>query len=558
MQLNDFLFVLTLATLCVLFATNSFCMGYEHVDRNIKNIMSRAEAKNKSVSKYEDDAKFWLEMGKNILEEKIKIQRQYGIAKNVIFFLGDGMSIPTLTAARIYKGQMKGKTGEEETLTFEKFPFTGLSKTYCVDSQVGDSACTATAYLTGVKSNIETIGVSGKVKNRDCKGSIDSNNRTESLLRWAQKANKRTGLITNMRITHATPAGAYASIANRGWESDHDINYDIFNGLAHRECLETSDIARQLIESETGQNLNVILGGGLGKFIPNYEKDVFGRLGERIDGKNLIKKWTEMKKDKKAKFVMNRSELMAVDNKTDYLFGLFAYSHMEFNLTSNKKIEPSLVEMTEKAINILSNDKNGYVLFIESGNIDWAHHDNWAHIALDETVMLSNAVEKALQLTNSSETLIVVTSDHAHTMTLNGYPHRGADIFGHAKNSDIDQMPLSTLSYANGLGVKPSRDGKRYNLTDDDTHDKWYQFQAMVPLTKETHGGDDVAVFAKGPWAHLFVGNYEQNYIPFAISYAAKIGPGAKDHRNSAAEIFSFNTILLLITISIGQFAINN
>jgi len=127
-------------------------------------------------------------------------------------------------------------------------------------------------------------------------------------------------------------------------------------------------------------------------------------------------------------------------------------------------VEPTLVEMTEAAIEVLSKGDAGYYLFIEGGLIDWAHHSNMARLAVDEAVMLSRAVGRAKELTSPDDTLIVVTSDHSHTMTINGYPHRGSNIFGHPEISSIDKMPYSTLSYANG----PSASERR-NLTDDET-----------------------------------------------------------------------------------------
>lgn len=124
-----------------------------------------------------------------------------------------------------------------------------------MDSQVADSACSATAYLTGVKGNIETIGVSAAVANRDCAASDDPANQAASSMLWAQRAGKRTGVVTNMRVTHATPAGAYANVAQRQWECDADVARD---PLAGPGCLSGSpDIARQLIERQTGRQLNV-------------------------------------------------------------------------------------------------------------------------------------------------------------------------------------------------------------------------------------------------------------------------------------------------------------
>lgn len=151
--------------------------------------------------------------------------------------------------------------------------------------------------------------------------------------------------------------------------------------------------------------------------------------------------------------------------------GLFAKSHMEYNLLADKSVEPTLVEMTEAAIQVLSKGDNGFYLFVEGGLIDWAHHENFAHLALDETVMLSKAVRRAMEMTSRDDTLIVVTSDHSHTMTLNGYPHRGSDILGHPRVARRDKLPYSTLSYANGPSARPTDPGtgQRYNLSNDDT-----------------------------------------------------------------------------------------
>lgn len=150
--------------------------------------------------------------------------------------------------------------------------------------------------------------------------------------------------------------------------------------------------------------------------------------------------------------------------------GLFASSHMSYNLLANKSQEPTLVEMTEAAIKVLSKGDAGYYLFVEGGLIDWAHHVNMAQLALDETVMLSKAVSRAVELTSREDTLIVVTSDHSHTMTINGYPYRGSDILGHPNIAFSDKMPYSTLSYANGPSFRT-----RYNLTDDKTSTYYWE-----------------------------------------------------------------------------------
>lgn len=105
---------------------------------------------------------YWRDLALKVVDEHNKRVENKNIAKNLILFLGDGLSIPTITATRSYISD------DGDPLSFEKFPYTGMSKTYCVDRQVADSACTATAYLGGVKANFETIGVSARVPNQDC------------------------------------------------------------------------------------------------------------------------------------------------------------------------------------------------------------------------------------------------------------------------------------------------------------------------------------------------------------------------------------------------------
>lgn len=120
-----------------------------------------------------------------------------------------------------------------------------------MDTQVADSACSATAYLGGVKANEGTVGVSAAVGRVDCEAVKNESNRVHSIAKWAQEAGKRTGLVTTTRVTHASPAGIYAHVADRGWEDDVSLSAD---GQNLTECI---DIARQLIFGETGRHLNV-------------------------------------------------------------------------------------------------------------------------------------------------------------------------------------------------------------------------------------------------------------------------------------------------------------
>lgn len=363
----------------------------------------------------ESSSEFWLEKGKAHLNEKLERKLNENVAKNIVFFLGDGMSTPTLAAARVLLG------GEEEFLSFEKFPYIGLSKTYCVDYQVADSACTATAYLTGVKGNYGTTGLNGKAKRGDCSSGLDETTHTKSIAKWAADQGKLIGLVTNTRVTHASPSGLYANIAERDWEDDSWVLEDCENSVD-----KPIDIALQLMESEI--DFKVILGGGRKHFLGKSLKDEEGNAGSRTDERNLIEEWKKKRElnGDKYSYVWNRESLKSVESTNDYLFGLFNPSHMLYHLeaedTGRDSIEPTLEEMTKKAIEILSKGENGFFLFVEGGRIDSGHHGNLAGVALDETLEFSKAVDLARKGLSEDDSLIVVTSDHSHTMSISGYP----------------------------------------------------------------------------------------------------------------------------------------
>ncbi|XP_063709961.1 membrane-bound alkaline phosphatase-like [Culicoides brevitarsis] len=490
----------------------------------------------------ETTSEFWYKSAQKVLSEKLKQKLNENEAKNIIFFIGDGMDFPTTAATRMYLG------AEENELSFEKFPHFGLSVNYCVDRKVPDSACSATAYLTGVKANYGTIGVNANVKRYDCKAAMDAKSQTESIVRWAQNAGKATGFVTTTRVTHATPAGVYSSIANRYWENDVEVK------KSNCDAKVTDDIAEQLINGPTGSNLNVIMGGGRKMLLDKSMKDDEGVNGERSDGQNFIETWQKLQGDQKRNFeyVWNKTALNKVDyDNTNYLMGLFEADHCRYNLDikkENLKEEPTLTEMVEAAIKVLKKNKNGYFLFVEGGRIDTAHHDAFVQHALEETAEMARAVDKALSMTNETDTLVVVSADHGHTLTYNGYAQRGNDILGIAGTSDEDGIPYTTLSYANGPGYKNTYNegaGGRKDPSTQDLKALDFSFPATVPLEVESHGGAHVGVWAKGPFSHIFVGNYEQNAIPYLMAYAGKLGP----YSTGSAFISVASPFLLLIAV---------
>ncbi|XP_075725934.1 alkaline phosphatase, tissue-nonspecific isozyme-like isoform X2 [Rhipicephalus microplus] len=472
----------------------------------------------------EANRSYWERLGDEIIQEKLSRQPVTNLAKNVVLFLGDGMGVSTVTAARIYKGQSKyNNSGEEYVLSWERFPYVALSKTYGLDTQTSDSANSATAYLCGVKANMGTLGVDSTVKAKQCHN--DSSAYVDSIMQWAQDAGKWTGIVTTTAVTDATPAGSYAHSGYRRWQ------YDVPKGC------NASDIAQQLILNSPGKNMRVILGAGRKVFFNSTEYDEECKKGARIDGLNLINVWQAMKNNTNASYVWNRSQLLAVEtNSTDYLLGLFDNEQMPYwlNRSEPNSTKPNLTEMVTVALKILSKAPKGFVLLVEGGRIDHAHHANRAKLALQETLEFDEAVHKTVRTLPENETLYVVTADHSHTMSIAGHPSRGTNILGLAGNTTLRREPKSTytvLSYAVGPGYR-----ERENYTEEETSSDDFLQQSTYPLWSATHGGEDVAVYAKGPWAHLFDGVNDQTYIPYVMAYASCIGQfnGSKCHQYNA------------------------
>jgi alkaline phosphatase len=298
--------------------------------------------------------------------------------------------------------------------------------------------------------------------------------------------------------------------------------------------LGIKDIARQLIEFPYGNGLEVALGGGREKFLPNTMADPedVDKKGSRKDGLDLTQHW--LSRYPKSAYVYNKAGFDAIDTRQiEHLLGLFERSHMEYahDRPSDTGGEPSLTDMTTKAIDILSKNKKGYFLMVEAGRIDHAHHAGNAFRALTDAVELSNAVRKAVEKTDTRETLIVVTADHSHTFTIAGYPERGNPILGLVKqpgsttfSKDKNGLPYTTLGYANGPGYRGAQ-GRPDLTTIETVHPDFLQ-EATIPMASETHGAEDVAIFANGPQAYLFHGVQEQSYIYQVMAKALKIKEG--------------------------------
>ncbi|MCL4139370.1 UNVERIFIED_CONTAM: hypothetical protein GTU68_026816 [Idotea baltica] len=426
------------------------------------------------------------------------------------------MGISTITAGRIYAGQKRGQNGEAYTLAMDTLPHMALSKTYSHNFQVSDSAATATAMVAGVKVNGRTLGITKEANFSDCAAA--KANGVDTLFQLAERSGLATGLVSTARLTHATPASAYAKSASRDWEAPSDMKED---GAA--DC---SDIAAQFVDWPEGDGFEVALGGGRSNFTTTDQVDPEdeNRTGKRTDGRDLTAEWT--RKSNNHAYITDRQGFSAIDWASESrVLGLFEASHMDYELDRPEDItlEPSIAEMTRAAITRLSQDEDGYVLMVEGGRIDHGHHGVNAARALEDTDAFDQAVAAALEMTSAEDTLIIVTADHSHTLTIAGYPGRNNPILGKVTLPDgeywkgLDEKPYTTLQYANGQSACRVENGKpdcaRQDLTDVDTTDKDFQQPSRVPLYSETHGGEDVAIFARGPGSELVSGVMEQNEI---------------------------------------------
>ncbi|WP_298913192.1 alkaline phosphatase [uncultured Algimonas sp.] len=459
------------------------------------------------------------ERAQGVLAERIDYRPVKSPAKNVILFIGDGMGISTVTAARIFEGQQRGMTGEENQLSWEAFPHTALSKTYNTNQQVPDSAGTATAMYTGVKTSAGVLGVGPEVARGDC--AAVKAGELETFWDAARAHGLKLGLVTSTRITHATPAAAYAHSSERNWEYDGELSVDANAGGCR-------DIAAQFVETNI---IDVAMGGGRRGFLRDADEmpDYPGEMGRRMDGVSLIDVWKDKNPDGTVVFDQAGFDALR-PGQASRVLGLFEPSHLKFDsMNTGPGKDPSLAEMTRKAIELLSRSGEGFVLMVEGGRIDHAHHGGNAFNALSDTVAFAEAVAVADRMTSDADTTLLVTADHSHVFTMAGYPTRGNPILGLVKGNDKtgrptgepylarDGKPYTTLGYANGPGAM---EGPRPFLSDDDVAEHDHRQQSLIPLGSETHAGEDVAIYAKGPRSFVVSGVVEQTFVHDVVRYA--------------------------------------
>ncbi len=391
-----------------------------------------------------------------------------GPARNAILFIGDGMAISTLTAARIYGPGPGGKLALE-------LPHVALVRTYSLDRLVTDSAASATAILTGERVPIGVIGMSPETK-RACSlprrpdGSpnpahpcVPAAAPIPSLAELAAQAGMGVGVVTSTRITHATPAAMYAHVDERDLELK---------------------IAEQLLAQHS---LSFVVGGGRRFFSPF---DLMGKL--RAQGVTYV--------------VTGAALEVAVQAGAERIVALLAPDHFAYTVDQPSEGEartlPSLAKLTELAVRQLSRNESGYFLLVEGGRIDHAQHENRARAALQELLAFDQAVAVARRATDEKDTLILVTSDHGSPLVIAGYPLVGDSILGAARGYGIehrdqdgdgqpdylrlaDGSPMKTLLFANGP-------------------------RSALRLPYATHEGSDVVASARGPGAEQVHGFLDQ------------------------------------------------
>ena len=429
-------------------------------------------------------------------------------AKNVIFFLGDGMGPNTITAARIYK------VGEEGLLNFERMDRTARIKTYSADAQVTDSAPSMGAYMTGVKINNDVISLKDAQpvrpgKDANGNGSIDNCGAANgmapmTILELAKAHGKAVGAITTTELTHATPASTFAHSCNR------NLGYSI---------------AAQLVPGGAGYNtrlgdgVDVLMGGGRQHFTPF---DAAANKHGRADGRNLL---AEME----ARGYMvgaTRADMLSSRPGRKFVGIYAADGHLDYGLKRGAT-QPALPEMTSTSIELLSKNPNGFFLMVEGGKIDHALHDSNVKNALAETVDFDAAIQVAIDRMRAIDpglehTLIVVTADHDHTLVMNGTPQRGNPILGLVRGvdgqpaRDADGKTYTTLVFGNG----PNRPDVRADVAGSVAVADDYKQETAVRLAGEGHGGGDVKLYAMGAGSAPFKGTMENTHV-FELMKAA-------------------------------------
>jgi alkaline phosphatase len=406
--------------------------------------------------------------------------------KNVIVMVPDGCSQSVQTLARWYSG---------ESLQLDKI-VAGTVSTYSADSVITDSSSAATAFATGFKTTNGFVSVGPR---NDTLLSIVADPAEEysplaTVLEGSKLEGKATGLVATSRITHATPAAFASHVDNRNNESE-------------------------IIEQMVYEDIDVVFGGGSQYLLPNADG------GKRADGENL----TEVLLDRGYQYVDNETEMLALSSGKAW--GLFASGHMQPDIDRVEFApeEPSLSNMTEKAIELLSEDKDGFFLMVEGSQVDWAGHANDPIYEVTDFLAFDEAVKVAVDFAKADgHTLVIVFPDHnTGGMTIGSYYDSEYD---DASIEDVvnplEGMNITAAGVAKKIGEDLSYDNIKSQLktwwgidaTDDDVTEILELYNngeglsldyaisevisrnhTVIGWTTHGHCGEDVPLWTFGP-----------------------------------------------------------
>lgn len=448
-------------------------------------------------------------------------------AKNVIFFLGDGMGTPAITAARILsKGMTEGKY--HGLLNMDQAEYRGLVGTSGVDSIATDSANSMSAYMTGHKSSVNAMAVyEGNDPDPDKHPRVE--NVAELLKRTRDMA---IGVVCTAEVQDATPAAVFAHTRRRA------------------EYLEIMD---QALVAE--QQPSVWMGGGAAYFWPQSQEG-----SRRDDDRDVVDEF----KQQGFAFASSRAELKAASagGAPDKLLGLFHPRTMNVYLDREHdkkpdvlgewRDQPTLMEMTESALAVLEQSDTGFFLMVEGASIDKMEHPLDGPRAVYDCIELDQAIGVARQWAEGrDDTLIVVTADHNHSMSIVGTHDRREDD-GRAANGVYGDAGFPTYTDADGDGFPDDPDpdvqllfgwSNHPDHTDDFQHNPTFLQPALIdPATGKAvpnpqrdpgaelqtgnlpdnqtncvHTVEDVSVFAFGPGAARFNAFLDNTELFFAM-----------------------------------------
>ncbi|RIE03586.1 alkaline phosphatase [Cohnella faecalis] len=477
-------------------------------------------------------------------------------AKNVILFIGDGMGISSVTMARIMsKGLTEGKYND--LLQMDKFDQRAIVTTSGMDSLVTDSANSASAYNTGHKSAVNGLGIYPD----NTESSLDDP-KVETLAEMLKRTRGMSvGVVTTSEIEDATPAAVVSHTRRRS---------------------DKPEIAEMLLKLQP----EVVLGGGSAYFLP---KSVAG--SKRKDEKDLI---ADFEKSGYT-FAENATQLKAAKSPSK-LLGLFHTGDMNVyydRSTNNKEAlksftdQPNLWDMTQKAIDVLSKNENGFFLMVEGASVDkQLHAMDWERSAYDE-IELDKAIGVARKFAEQNgDTLIVATADHNHSASIAGTYWEGDGKSGREaiRTYEAAKFPTYTDANKDGFPDSPNPDRKlavvfgatpdyyedyKFNAIpqapavnsdgkyvanpatlanpDDPNKDRFLHTGTLDPKvdSTEVHTADDVPLMAYGPGASYFKGTLDNTEVFFGIVNSLGLSlTGAKPDGKTWVSLTEFLNVI--------------